>query len=91
MRGDSALLAEPTCKTKVIEGQISGDTTRNYEAELCTQQYCRINVTMFSGQQNVYFAFYFVSEATLRCCVVVVAKLKNCRVPSSVKKYEQTW
>ena len=30
-----------------------------------------------------FFTFFLVSEAPLRCRVVVVAKLNNCRVPSS--------
>ena len=75
--------------------------------ELGTRQFCRNNVTMFSGHKVVCicnFTIFVVAtparhwgltifrnfsgpwlilEALLRCHVVVVAKLKNCRVPSS--------
>ena len=65
-----------------------------------TLQHCRDNATMFSGQHIVecgimsifvvaspprtFFVFFLVSEAALRCRIVVVGKLINCRVPSSV-------
>ena len=70
------------------------------EAELGTQQFCRDNVTIFSVHKVVcnchftifvvatIFNFFLVPEAVLHCRVVVVAKLKNCRVPSSGRKYE---
>ena len=35
------------------------------------------------------FRIFLVPEALLRCRVVVVKKLKNCRVPSSVKTYAE--
>ena len=76
-----------------------------FYAELGTQQFCRGNVTMFSGHKvvfNCHFTIFVVAtpsrhwgltifrlfsgpwlvpEAVLHCRVV--AKLKNCCVPSS--------
>ena len=85
---------EQNCK------QISGLST-----ELGTRQYCRDNVTRFSGQTIVdyctltisfvvtllrhravtFFVRFLDTKAIfyVRCRVVVVAKLKNWRVPSS--------
>ena len=75
--------------------------------ELGTRQFCRDNVTIFSGPKVVCYCHFnlfvvattsrhwgltifrlfsspwLVPEAMLHCRVVVVAKLKSCRVPSS--------
>ena len=42
-----------------------------------------INTIGIQSRKYVFHIFSFVSEAPLHCCVVVVAKLNNCRVPSS--------
>ena len=43
----------------------------------------RQRVTMFRHRDLNIFKKILVHEALLRCCVVVVAELTNCHVPSS--------
>ena len=43
-----------------------------------------MSILVVATPPRTFFVFFLVSEAALRCRIVVVGKLINCRVPSSV-------
>ena len=95
----STMFSPPTRKQKIPPRKQKSSAYKT--TELGTRQSCRVNVTMFSGHTAVcycnitifvvdtktllFFAFFLVPEALLRCRAVVVVKLKVCCVPSSAK------
>ena len=84
---------KPIWRKKLISRQKETHCERT--TELGTRHYCRDNVTIFNTKLFVFaillyllwllhfFSDHWGSITLSGCCVVVIAKLKNCRVPSS--------